>query len=255
MKALTEVIEEIALQVRKGPINTAFSGTTLCCGITAGEHLYVANVGDSRAILGYNLRLENHKPIVQTLELTEDHKPTNPGEYDRIIASNGRVATLPGPPNTDCGPMRVWMKQLDVPGLAMSRSIGDDIAASVGVIATPDVRCFNLRDLGANFAVFATDGVFEFLSSEYVSGLIAKRVNHIEKAASKLVKDAVSSWRRSEDVVDDITAVIAVLKVPDEVVDALSEREGQLQALHNQHGSRAPRRPDGHSSLSNGPSG
>lgn len=36
--------------------------------------------------------------------------------------------------------MRVWMKNEDYPGLAMSRSFGDKLAKSLGVIATPDTR-------------------------------------------------------------------------------------------------------------------
>lgn len=39
----------------------------------------------------------------------------------------GRVDTLPGPPDEDLGPQRVWLKDIDIPGLAMSRSIGDDV--------------------------------------------------------------------------------------------------------------------------------
>lgn len=35
------------------------------------------------------------------------------------------------------GPYRVWLKNENYPGLAMSRSIGDMIAASVGVICDP----------------------------------------------------------------------------------------------------------------------
>jgi len=35
------------------------------------------------------------------------------------------------------GPMRVWLKNENMPGLAMSRSIGDKVAASVGVSHEP----------------------------------------------------------------------------------------------------------------------
>lgn len=34
-------------------------------------------------------------------------------------------------------PQRVWVKGKDQPGLAMSRAIGDQMAASVGVICDP----------------------------------------------------------------------------------------------------------------------
>jgi len=35
------------------------------------------------------------------------------------------------------GPQRVWIAKEDVPGLAMSRSIGDNVAHSVGVSEVP----------------------------------------------------------------------------------------------------------------------
>lgn len=40
------------------------------------------------------------------------------------------------------GPARVWLKNQDIPGLAMSRSIGDSVAGSVGVIADPEILEF-----------------------------------------------------------------------------------------------------------------
>lgn len=35
------------------------------------------------------------------------------------------------------GPARVWLQEVDVPGLAMSRSLGDYVAQSVGVSPEP----------------------------------------------------------------------------------------------------------------------
>jgi hypothetical protein len=37
----------------------------------------------------------------------------------------------------EVGPARVWLQDIQVPGLAMSRSIGDYVAQSVGVIPEP----------------------------------------------------------------------------------------------------------------------
>ncbi len=37
------------------------------------------------------------------------------------------------------GPPRVWLGHLDIPGLAMSRSLGDAVAHSVGVSSEADV--------------------------------------------------------------------------------------------------------------------
>jgi hypothetical protein len=36
----------------------------------------------------------------------------------------------------------VWLKEEEIPGLAMSRSFGDRVAASVGVIALPGINFF-----------------------------------------------------------------------------------------------------------------
>jgi hypothetical protein len=38
---------------------------------------------------------------------------------------------------TKSGPFRVWLKTQNYPGLAMSRSIGDLIAGSIGVTCEP----------------------------------------------------------------------------------------------------------------------
>ena len=37
------------------------------------------------------------------------------------------------------GPYRVWLKNENFPGLAMSRSIGDFVAGSVGCICEPGI--------------------------------------------------------------------------------------------------------------------
>jgi len=37
------------------------------------------------------------------------------------------------------GPQRVWVKNINSPGLAMSRSLGDTIAHSVGCACEPDI--------------------------------------------------------------------------------------------------------------------
>lgn len=42
------------------------------------------------------------------------------------------------------GPLRVWVKEDEVPGLAMSRSIGDKVAQSVGVIPDPEILEYEL---------------------------------------------------------------------------------------------------------------
>ena len=52
----------------------------------------------------------------------------------------------------------MWLRNVDVPGLAMSRSIGDKISQRVGVISTPEIKIHDLQS-GDEFMVLASDGI------------------------------------------------------------------------------------------------
>ena len=68
----------------------------------------------------------------------------------------------------EMGPARVWLADMDLPGLAMSRSLGDYVAQSVGVIPVPEVNIYNIN-INDRFVIIASDGVWEFLSNEAVA--------------------------------------------------------------------------------------
>ena len=70
-------------------------------------------------------------------QITRDHKPDDPDEQARILSMNGRIESYKGRYGENVGPARVWLKHEQYPGLAMSRSIGDACAHSVGVSALP----------------------------------------------------------------------------------------------------------------------
>jgi len=74
--------------------------------------------------------------------LSIDHKPDHIEEKKRILESNGRVQPFINEYNIECGPSRVWIKEDDIPGLAMSRSIGDYLVKNFGVIADPGIYIF-----------------------------------------------------------------------------------------------------------------
>lgn len=104
-----------------------------------------------------------------------------------------------------------------LPGLAMSRSIGDFVAGEVGVIAEPEVLHFDLTH-EHKFLVLASDGIWEFLSNQAVVNIVAQfwESGNIEGACEKAVKEAVMQWRKvkcrqQDDAIDDITIVIAFL--------------------------------------------
>lgn len=199
LRAVAKTVAELA----ETTIKVAFSGTTCVFGVQIEQKLYVANIGDSRCVLCRSKGGGKYEAIA----LSEDQKPENPEEKKRILAHNGRVEPLPGPPGEDCGPPRVWLADVDVPGLAMSRSIGDEVSQTVGVISVPEIREHDLTgdDL---FGIWASDGVWEFISNEQAVDIVYENQANLGAAANALVAESNRRWREEEEVVDDITCVI-----------------------------------------------
>eukprot|EP00457_Paulinella_chromatophora_P006246 gb/GEZN01006264.1/.p1 GENE.gb/GEZN01006264.1/~~gb/GEZN01006264.1/.p1 ORF type:complete len:353 (-),score=60.90 gb/GEZN01006264.1/:429-1487(-) len=191
--------------LRKSEIDFTYSGTTATFAVKIGNKIYTGNAGDSRTVLARRKAGGG----VEGKALSEDNKPEQPNEKARIIAAGGRVDPLPGDPDEDLGPMRVWLKDQDVPGLAMSRSIGDEVAASVGVTSEPVVTEHTMGDDDL-FIIWASDGVWEFLSDQEAVELVYKHSSHgdLKKGAEALCKESKLRWQAEEDVVDDITAVV-----------------------------------------------
>ena len=99
---------------------------------------------------------------------------------------------------------------MDIPGLAMSRSLCDEVAKMAGVISDPDV--YNVH-LGPEcvYLCMATDGLWEFMSNEEVVTYINACGGDARKAIDALIKESNKRWRREEEVVDDTTIIIAFL--------------------------------------------
>lgn len=114
------------------------------------------------------------------------------------------------------GPKRVWLKNKQVPGLAMTRSIGDLAAASVGVTAEPEIKVFGGLSSNDKFLVLASDGIWDRIDNKEVMMVIAKQFypqRDAEGAANYLVKEAVDRWQSEQGMVDDITIIIAFLNL------------------------------------------
>ncbi len=126
-KAVGESIVSIEKTILKDRmVETDFSGTTLVAVVIQGRHATVANIGDSRVILGKRNN-EDEKGSLLAEELSFDHKPDLPEEKVRILEAGGRVFAMQYQ-DGEIGPQRVWLGQRDLPGLAMSRSLCDTVS-------------------------------------------------------------------------------------------------------------------------------
>ncbi|TDH70680.1 hypothetical protein CCR75_009536 [Bremia lactucae] len=210
---MTEVFRQAAQKVvdelNASGIDSSVSGTTALAMLVHEKDIIIANIGDSRAVVAkFSEELQRYELHCET----KDHNPDVPEECARIEISNGRVF--------EWGTPRVWLQDTDMPGLAMSRSFGDLVAKTIGVIAEPDVLRIEIEEFctcgkkqrPSHFAILASDGIWEFISTDecvqFVAACIFESEMSPQETCIALVDEACSRWDVEEDVIDDITAVI-----------------------------------------------
>ena len=186
---------------KNSDIDANFSGTTCVMVFQIGEKIICANVGDSRAIM-----VKGNDNITP---LSIDQKPDDPEESKRIIENGGEISQFEED-GEKSGPFRVWKKGEVYPGIAMSRSIGDLIASTLGVIPEPKFIEDKI-DKDTKFIVIASDGVWEFLDNKTVANIVMPfyKKNDPEGACKALIKESTEWWNKEDIVVDDITVVLA----------------------------------------------
>lgn len=147
-------------------------GSTACVAVVTQRHVWVANAGDSRAVLRI---ASNQIPY----PLSEDHKPSGAAEMERIRLSGGTVSHADGIAR--------------ISGLSLSRSIGDR-ARRPHVICTPDVRQWR-RDEKA-YMLMASDGVWDVMSNQEVVDIVDNETSVADGLRQVL---AEARRRRSRD--------------------------------------------------------
>ncbi|CAD8059721.1 unnamed protein product [Paramecium sonneborni] len=197
-------------QYQKGKPERSGSCAIVC--LVVGEICYVANVGDSRAVLS-----SQGGKIVTNLSI--DHKPE--AEKLRIQKGGGKIYQTHGL-NEDgqeiVGPIRV------MPGrLSVSRTFGDIEAKlqqfggnSKVVISEPEIKIFKLNQ-DHDFIVMGSDGIFDKLNSEDVTDIIWKDLKNNDKlnlhsllsqSVDSVLKEAI--YKKSSD---NITLLIIAFQI------------------------------------------
>ena len=189
-------------------IDTKLSGSTCTSLICTPSRLISANVGDSRCVLG---RFDGKK--WKAKNLTHDHKPSVAKERQRILQCNGRVESCRDEDGDYVGPERVWLKNQNIPGLAMSRSFGDETAHLVGVTAEPEIIDYHFLHED-KFLILASDGIWEFISSDECVRIVKDYYlkQDIEGAMNYLYKESSKRWMMEEESIDDIALILVFLE-------------------------------------------
>ncbi|XP_026448854.1 protein phosphatase 2C and cyclic nucleotide-binding/kinase domain-containing protein-like isoform X2 [Papaver somniferum] len=202
-------------QLHEDTIDDTMSGTTAITILVRGRTIYVANAGDSRAVIA-----ETRGKDIVAVDLSIDQTPFRTDELERVKLYGARVLTLDqieglknpdikcwGTEESDDGdPPRLWVQNGMYPGTAFTRSIGDSVAESIGVVATPEIVVLELTPENP-FFVIASDGVFEFLSSQSVVDMVAK-FKDPRDACAAIVAESYRLWLQYETRTDDITIIV-----------------------------------------------
>ncbi|GAV63351.1 PP2C domain-containing protein [Cephalotus follicularis] len=200
-------------------IDDTMSGTTAITVLVIGDTLYVANAGDSRAVIA----VKNGNRIVAE-DLSNDQTPFRKDEYERVKVCGARVLSVDQvgglkDPNVQAwgdeesqggDPPRLWVQNGMYPGTAFTRSVGDSTAERIGVVADPEVSTVQLTP-NHLFFVVASDGVFEFLSSQAVVNMAARYADPRDACAA-IAGESYKLWLEHENRTDDITIVIVHIK-------------------------------------------
>ena len=196
-----EIDKNIAMDTR---IDSLFSGSTCVSIVYTPSKLICANLGDSRCIIG---KYDGKKWFSK--DISKDHKPNILEEEERILKNGGRIEPYKDDEGNFIGPKRVWLKGEDAPGLAMSRSFGDGVAHSVGVISEPEITEYSFLHED-KFLILASDGIWEFISSDECVNLVKDYYikKDISGALNFLYKESSKRWIIEEEVIDDITLII-----------------------------------------------
>jgi len=125
------------------------SGSTAVMTLLSPTHVICSNTGDSRAVLCRG---------GEAVALSDDHKPDDAPEKERILAAGGEVKF--GRVNGD---------------LAVARAVGDFVykrcetqpAERQAVTAFPEIRAFE-RTAADEFVILACDGIWDVMSSQQV---------------------------------------------------------------------------------------
>ncbi|KAM0869882.1 hypothetical protein ACQ4PT_040389 [Festuca glaucescens] len=202
-------------QLHADSLDDSMSGTTAITILVRGRTLYIANAGDSRALIA-----EKKGEDIIAVDLSIDQTPYRTDEVERVKECGARVLTLDqieglknpdvqcwGTEESDDGdPPRLWVENGMYPGTAFTRSIGDSVAESIGVVANPEIFILELS-ASHPFFVIASDGVFEFLSSQTVVDMIAKYKDPRDACAA-IVAESYRLWLQYETRTDDITIIL-----------------------------------------------
>ncbi|XP_058843955.1 protein phosphatase 1A isoform X1 [Acipenser ruthenus] len=184
------------------------SGSTAVGVMISPKHIYFINCGDSRGLLSRSGKVHF---------FTQDHKPSNPLEKERIQNAGGSV-----------------MIQRVNGSLAVSRALGDfDYKCVHGkgpteqlVSPEPEVYEIERSELEDQFIILACDGIWDVMANEELCDFVRSRLevtDDLEKVCNEIVDTCLYKGSR-----DNMSVVLICLPGAPKVSPEAVKREAEL---------------------------
>ena len=194
-------------------IDINLSGSTCILLIQIGDNIISANIGDSKAILVYedmnvsNCADEYNK--YKRIKLSRDCTPYIETEKMRIIMNGGNVIQLKNSINQENGPLRIYLKGNNIPGLSITRSFGDRIGKKIGMISNPVINEYTLNK-SVKFIIIASSGVWKFIKEKEILnfGIKYYLINDPDNFCNIIANKASELWKQNTGNIDDITIIV-----------------------------------------------
>ncbi len=176
------------------------SGTTATSALFLETKMWIAHIGDSRAVLSHNGK---------AIQLTTDHIPNDPqnptNETKRILATGTSVVygEIPGKPKD------LWW--INKPGgYPLTRSLG--VAgwkqfSKGSIIATPEIKVYEIT-LDDEFLILGTDGLWDFAPSNQFIIDMANKLFNQGKNPKEVAEELARFIREDKKGGDDIGIVV-----------------------------------------------
>lgn len=187
------------------------SGSTAVCALVSPTHFYFANCGDSRAVLSRDKK---------SYFSTQDHKPINPAEKERIQRAGGSV-----------------MIQRVNGSLAVSRALGDYEYKQVEgrgpceqlVSPEPEVTVQERDNNTDEFLVLACDGVWDVMSNDELCDYIRYMMeitSDLEYICSSVIDSCLYKGSK-----DNMSIVLVALPGAPKLSDGRIQQDNELNRV------------------------
>jgi protein phosphatase 2C family protein 2/3 len=235
------------------------SGSCALVSILFDNKIYIANLGDSRAIMSMSSG-------TKVKQLTNDHKPDNPKEFERVIKNGSKIYIDDNDdPHRDPSKLNFIKDKAELEksksnnksneemifrvypsDLAVTKSIGDikakkkEFGGKQGsIINKPDIFIHDINSTD-DFIVMGCDGIFDDLSNQEVSDAawfvfknLSKEKNYDIHELSQDACDIIMKFALEKQTSDNLSCIVIGFEGLEKFLKNKSTKEKVNNSINN----------------------